>query len=129
MKSRSALVLFACLVVGFSGIASAQDAANPGNRDSGKKVATEQGSEFLAAPVTGSAADRAVLRFSSDASDAQDRACAYMRTYRVKRHRRGSDVVGPAGYTTCVPMQRFEMRSAVQTSGDAATRGEKAGRE
>jgi hypothetical protein len=40
--------------------------------------------------------------------------CAYMRTYRVKRKYRGSDVVRPAGYTKCVPTQRFELRTAVQ---------------
>ena len=41
--------------------------------------------------------------------------CAYMRTYRVRREYRGSDEVSPAGYTTCVSSNRFEVRSAVQT--------------
>jgi hypothetical protein len=40
--------------------------------------------------------------------------CAFMRTYRVRREHRGSDVVRPAGYTKCVPTRRFEMKSAVQ---------------
>ena len=126
MKARFALLLSACLAVGLAGIAAAQDVANPGNLDSKKKIAAEQESELLAAPVDGSAADRAVLRFGTDA---ENPGCAYMRTYRVKRRRRGSDVVGPAGYTTCVPMRRFEMRSAVQTVGDPGTREDKAGRE
>jgi hypothetical protein len=39
--------------------------------------------------------------------------CAYMRTYRVKREERDSDAVRPAGYTVCVPMRRFEMKSTV----------------
>ncbi|HTR23243.1 MAG TPA: hypothetical protein VMI10_04620 [Terriglobales bacterium] len=109
MRTLFSLLLFACLTAGLSGIALAQDAANRGNRDSENLAA-----DLQAAPVTGDTADRAVLRFGPDASEAGDRACAYMRTYRVKRHRRGWDVVGPAGYTTCVPMRRFEMRSAVE---------------
>lgn len=40
--------------------------------------------------------------------------CAYMRTYRVKREARGSDVTRPAGYTTCVPSARFAIKSAVE---------------
>ena len=45
--------------------------------------------------------------------------CAYMRTYRVQRERRGSDLVRPAGYTTCVPTKRFEMKSAVEVQDRA----------
>ena len=41
--------------------------------------------------------------------------CAFIRTYRVRRENKGSDVVTPAGYTTCVPSRRFEVRSAVMT--------------
>ncbi len=48
--------------------------------------------------------------------------CAYMRTYRVKRQYRDSDVVSPAGYTTCVPSKRFELRSAVEVQKDPAPR-------
>ena len=40
--------------------------------------------------------------------------CAFMRTYQVRRKHRGSDVVRPAGYTTCIPTKRFELKSAVQ---------------
>jgi hypothetical protein len=40
--------------------------------------------------------------------------CAFMRTYKVRRQHRGSDVVRPAGYRTCVPTKRFELKSAVQ---------------
>jgi hypothetical protein len=39
--------------------------------------------------------------------------CAFMRVYRVKRER-GSDVVWPAGYTTCVASWRFELKSALE---------------
>jgi len=42
-----------------------------------------------------------------------DSSCAFIRTCRVKREHRGSDVVRPAGYTTCVPMTRFETKNAV----------------
>lgn len=55
-----------------------------------------------------------------DSEANSDNYCAYMRTYRVKRKYRRSDVVGPAGYTTCVPTKRFEMRSAVQTEREQA---------
>lgn len=40
--------------------------------------------------------------------------CAFLRTYRVKRDYAGSDAVSPASYMTCVPTQRFEVRSAVE---------------
>lgn len=54
--------------------------------------------------------------------DAVESFCAYMRTYRVKRQYRDSDVVRPAGYTTCVPGKRFELRSAVQVQAGSAPR-------
>jgi hypothetical protein len=44
--------------------------------------------------------------------------CAFMRTYRVRREQRGSDAVRPAGYRTCVPTRRFELRSAVQVQAE-----------
>jgi hypothetical protein len=65
-------------------------------------------------PVAGGAADRLILNLNSDQPDSANSSCASMRTYRVKRRGRGSETVGPAGYTTCVPMRRFEMRSAVE---------------
>lgn len=45
-------------------------------------------------------------------------SCAYVRTYRVEREQRGSDAVRPADYTVCVPMRRFEMKSAVLRPSD-----------
>ncbi len=54
--------------------------------------------------------------------DTAESFCAYMRTYRVKRTYRDSDVVSPAGYTTCVPSKRFELHSAVQVQTEAAPR-------
>jgi hypothetical protein len=45
--------------------------------------------------------------------------CAFMRTYQVRRKHRGSDVVRPAGYTTCVPTRRFELKSAVQVQPES----------
>jgi len=44
--------------------------------------------------------------------DSADHNCAYMRTYRVKKVP-GSDAVVPSGYTTCVPVNRFQMRTTV----------------
>jgi hypothetical protein len=48
-------------------------------------------------------------------SDDHNAMCAFMRTYRVKREFRDSDVTRPAGYTTCVPAARFTMKSTVWT--------------
>ncbi len=57
---------------------------------------------------------------SDDSSDIfSEPFCAYIRTYRVKREYRNSDVVSPAGYTTCVPSKRFEMKSAVQVQTES----------
>jgi hypothetical protein len=38
--------------------------------------------------------------------------CLYLRVYRVKLEAKKSDVTVPSGYTTCVPTNRFEKRSA-----------------
>jgi hypothetical protein len=40
--------------------------------------------------------------------------CAFMRTYQVSREHRGSDVVRPTSYRTCIPTRRFELKSAVE---------------
>jgi hypothetical protein len=46
--------------------------------------------------------------------DDREWSCAYMRTYRVKREARDSDITRAAGYTKCVPIERFEMKRAVE---------------
>ncbi|HEY1401300.1 MAG TPA: hypothetical protein VF953_06905 [Terriglobales bacterium] len=46
--------------------------------------------------------------------------CVYMRTYRVKREARDSDVTRPAGYTTCVPVARFVVKRAVESKAEPA---------
>jgi hypothetical protein len=45
-------------------------------------------------------------------SDPDSKTCLYLRVYRVKREGKKSDVTVPSGYTTCVPVNRFEKRSA-----------------
>jgi hypothetical protein len=67
--------------------------------------------------------DRGDLRFVSPT----DNYCAYIRAYRVRQESRGSDAVAPAGYTTCVPAQRFEYRNAIEVQSDSArpTRGDR----
>ena len=45
-------------------------------------------------------------------------SCVYMRTYRVKREARDSDVTRPAGYTTCVPVARFMVKSAAESKAE-----------
>ena len=52
--------------------------------------------------------------------DDRDNTCAFMRTYRMKREARGSDVTRPAGYTVCVPTRRFEMKSTVEVIQEPA---------
>ena len=46
--------------------------------------------------------------------DDNSASCVYIRTYRVKREARDSDVTRPAGYTTCVPVARFIVKRAVE---------------
>lgn len=38
--------------------------------------------------------------------------CLSIRSYVVKRDSKDSDAVHPAGYTTCVPMTRFRLKTA-----------------
>jgi hypothetical protein len=51
-----------------------------------------------------------------------ENSCAYIRAYRVRRESPNSDVVTPAGYTTCVPTRRFEFKSAVEVQTEPAPR-------
>ena len=136
MKLGSLLALSVC----FAGISFAQDARTDSLRkDSPRRASSRNDSfraksnpppDFSAAHVADGAEDRLVLSMNMkpDAPDSLDdgnaNSCAYMRTYRVKRQARGSDAVTPAGYTTCVPTRRFEMRSAVETRTDSGA-GEK----
>lgn len=106
------------LVVCLAGVSYAQDGTK---QDSEKAKAAAQDSDLMAAPVAGGAADRLILSMGSEVPDGLNNSCAYMRTYRVKRQVRGSDAVAPAGYTTCVPMRRFEMRSTVETRTDSGS--------
>ena len=107
-------LLFICL--GISSAQNAPKAASP------RAKSTRQ-SALLAAQVAERPEDRLILNMKPDTPDSPDdpnaNTCAYMRTYRVKRQARGSDAVAPAGYTTCVPTRRFEMRSAVETHMDS----------
>ena len=64
--------------------------------------------------------DRVILTPEDSASsilslDDRESSCAYMRTYRVQREGRDSDITRAAGYTKCVPMERFEMKWAVES--------------
>lgn len=74
------------------------------------------------AVIESAPADHMILDLNSKASPSgDDGTCAYMRTYRVKRDHPGSDMTMPAGYTTCVPSKRFEMKSAVQVQSEPAS--------
>jgi hypothetical protein len=44
-----------------------------------------------------------------------DLTCLTLRTYRVAREHPDSDVVRPAGYTTCQPSSRFQVKTAVDS--------------
>jgi hypothetical protein len=89
-------------------------AQEAGNHPSSQAKPVAPDSDWLTAPVAGGAADRMIVNLNSDRPDSSNDSCATMRTYRVKRRGRDSEAVGPAGYTTCVPMRRFEMRSTVE---------------
>ena len=111
------LGLFFLLIVGLAvclttAAAYAQDA---GNQPSTAARPAAPDSNWHSAAVVGGAEDRLIFKLDSDQPDSLNNACAFMRTYRVKRRWRGSDAVSPAGYRTCVPVRRFEMRSAVET--------------
>jgi hypothetical protein len=54
----------------------------------------------------------------------QEPSCVYMRTYRVKREARDTDVTRPAGYTTCVPVGRFAVKRAAQPALEQRARTE-----
>jgi len=45
-------------------------------------------------------------------SDSDLNTCLHLRVYRVKREAKKSDVTVPSGYTTCVPVNRFNKKSA-----------------
>jgi hypothetical protein len=92
------------LFVGLAPISQAQDSPKP---------KSDQAIENAPAP-----ADRIILNLDSELSPSRYNYCAYMRTYRVKRDHPGSDTTRLAGYTTCVPSKRFEMRSAVQVQSE-----------
>lgn len=51
----------------------------------------------------------------------EEEFCAYIRAYRVRREYKGSDVVMPAGQTTCLPSSRFNIRSAVMTQTEPSS--------
>ena len=120
------LFLFVCLGVSAQNSPKASAGADlqGQGQDSRKTKSAKPQSDLLAAQVTGGADDRLTndrllinMNMKPDTPDSLDNtnSCAYMRTYRVKRQAHGSDTVAPAGYTTCVPMRHFEMRSAVET--------------
>lgn len=128
MKLCFLLLLSVCL----AGVSYAQDARmdslkkDSSKSDSSMVMSSKPQSDFSAAHFADGAEGRLVFNIKPELfkPDSAGTSCAYMRTYRVKRQTRGSDAVSPAGYTTCVPMQRFEMRSAVETRTDSGA-GEK----
>jgi len=93
------------LFVGLAPISQAQDSPKPKS----DRTTIEN------APAL---ADRIILNLDSELSPSPYSYCAYMRTYRVKRDIPGSDLTRLAGYTTCFPSKRFEMRSAVQVQSE-----------
>jgi hypothetical protein len=93
------------LFVGLAPISQAQDSPKP--------KSDQAAIENAPAP-----ADRIILNLGSELSPGPYSYCAYMRTYRVKRDHPGSDMTRLAGYTTCVPSKRFEMRSAVRVQSE-----------
>lgn len=114
------LLLSICL----AGVSYAQDAhTNSSKPDSFKMKSSEAKSDFPAAHFADGVTGRLPVNARPGDIDWQNRSntqdCAYMRTYRVKRQARGSDYMVSAGYTTCVPMGRFETRSAVETITDS----------
>lgn len=120
MRLCSLLALSVC----FAGVSHAQDArTNSSKADSSNAKSSQAKSDFPAAHFADGVTGRLLVNVKPGDIDWQGHSnrqdCAYMRTYRVKRQARGSDGVVPAGYTTCIPMGRFETRSAVETVTDS----------
>lgn len=117
--NKLGLLFFLFICLGISSAQTAPQAASP-------RAKSSRQSALLAAQVADGTRDRLILNMQPDTPDSLDganaNACAYMRTYRVKRQTGGSDAVAPAGYTTCVPTRRFEMRSAVETRTESGRR-------
>jgi len=119
-------LLFVCLAP----ISQAQNLANQDSANPPKNnQATAQNSQFidrLSLPRDLQSPSRlrphAVDPYDGLSETFGEPFCAYMRTYRVRREYRNSDAVSPAGYTTCVPSARFEMRNAVQVQSEPAAR-------
>jgi hypothetical protein len=55
--------------------------------------------------------DPRIRHFKLDASDA-DTTCYSIRSYVVARDSKDSDSTHPAGYSTCLPSNRYQLRSA-----------------
>jgi hypothetical protein len=55
--------------------------------------------------------DPRIHHFKLDASDA-DTTCYNIRSYVVARDSKDSDSTHPAGYSTCLPSNRYQLRSA-----------------
>jgi len=55
--------------------------------------------------------DPRIRHFKLDASDA-DATCYNIRSYVVARDSKDSDSTHPAGYSTCLPSNRYQLRSA-----------------
>ena len=109
MKILGLLLLSLCLLA----TSAAQSATDP---QKGDRTTTQDSrlSGTLLLP------DHTRDRISRDESTIS--YCAYMRTYKVKREYRNSDVVKLTGYTKCVPTERVELRTTVQTETEPAPR-------
>jgi len=102
--------LLCCLLFCLAPITQAQQlqasATSSKSTDDHTAVQTSAASEYFGLQSLNARLDRTTPLFA-------ERYCAYLRTYRVRRESRNSDVVSPAGYTECVPASRFEVKRAV----------------
>jgi hypothetical protein len=110
-----ALLVFVLLAVG---VAFAQDASPP------KPSASADQFDLLKKPSDGLAIDGYRLPAEFDWIKALTpyeipnlrfppaAVCLSMRTYRMRRVRRDSDVTEPDGYTTCQPAAQYSVRNA-----------------
>ena len=117
MKTLVRCFLFLSLVLVAN--APAQEQSNAPQSDTDKAAIQKGLARQGQTRLRGIEGDRIFL--SPDESDGfleplgdQEPGCVYMRTYRVRREARDSDVTRPAGYTTCVPVTRFSMKRATE---------------
>ncbi len=104
MRILSHLGLLLLASVAFSGVCFAGDQSQPTQPPLGDKAQPTVWNGVIHSDGSGIPGNEVKVR------DSRDQFCLKMRSYLVRQDP-GSDVVRPAGYRTCLPGTRIEMRT------------------